>query len=117
MIEDRDIHNSNFQNLITLMAQYEEGALVQAADGIADKLVIGNSLNPIYIETADDVAKKLQNPYTDYYLWLKEEIYNILALEDCLEGVESLRRQMEKLGNKKKLKDKNLIKLIMVEYL
>jgi len=73
MIEERDIQNSNFQNLIYLMAKYEEGALVQYADGSADRLVVGNSLNLIFLETADDVAEKLENPFRDYYLWLKEE--------------------------------------------
>ena len=48
MISVRDTHNSNFKDMIFLMSKYEEGALLQYAELKTDKLVVGNSLNPLY---------------------------------------------------------------------
>lgn len=111
MILERDTENSNFKDMITMMSHYEEGALLQYADGNANKLVVGNSLNPLYIETAEDIVDKLKNPYKEYYYWVKGEIYDIQALLDCLEGLNRLRKQKEKLESKKKSDDQTLEKL------
>lgn len=111
MIDERDEENSNFQNLIYLMSKYEEGALVQYADGESDKLVVGNALNPIYLETAEDVGEKLKNPYMDYYYWVKGEIYDIQALSENMDALDKLRKQKDKLGSKKQSNDQTLDKL------
>lgn len=111
MIDDRDEENSNFQTLIYLMTKYEEGALVQYADGESDKLVVGNALNPIYVETAEDIGEKLKNPYIDYYYWIKGEIYDIQALNESIEALDKLRKQKDKLGSKKQSNDQTLDKL------
>ena len=52
MISVRDAHNSNFKNMIFLMSKYEEGALLQYAELKTDRLVVGNSLNPLYTTRA-----------------------------------------------------------------
>jgi hypothetical protein len=100
MITERDDENSNFQTIIDFMSKYEEGALVEYADGEADKLVVGNALNPIYIETAEDVCEKLKNPYTDYYYWVKGEIYDVQALSESIEALNRIRKQKAKLKSK-----------------
>lgn len=100
MIQERDIQNSNFKNMIFLMAKYEEGALLEYANSNANKLIVGNSLNPLYIDTADDIMEKLKNPFQEYYYWVKGEIYDIQALQDCIEGRNRLMKQKEKIESK-----------------
>lgn len=111
MISERGTQNQNFNNMIHLMSKYEEGALLQYADNNASKLVVGNSLNPLYIETADDIMEKLKNPFIETYYWVKGEIYDIQALNDCIEGRNKMVKNLDKLEAKKKANDSNLDKL------
>lgn len=82
------------------MSKYEEGALLQYAELKTDRLVVGNSLNPLYIETADDIMEKLKNPFKEFYYWVKGEIYDIQALLDCIEGRDRMIRLKEKAESK-----------------
>lgn len=108
MIAERDQHNSNFQSIINMMKYYEQGALLQYADGNANKLVVGNDLNPLYIETSEDIIDKLKNPYQDYYYWIKGELYDIQALNDSFEGLNRVKKQQEKLQSKLKSDEQTL---------
>lgn len=94
-----------------MMSKYEEGALLQYADANANKLVVGNAMNPLYLETATDLQDKFKNPYIEFYYWVKGEIYDVQALGDCLEGLNQLRRQKERLEGKKKSNDQTLGKI------
>ena len=96
MIAVRDTENANFQNMIFLMSKFEDGAMIHYADSNPTKLVVGKTLSTLYIETADDIVDKLKNPYTEFYYWVKGEIYDIQALNDCIEG----RNRMSNLKDK-----------------
>ncbi|CAI2359893.1 unnamed protein product [Moneuplotes crassus] len=103
MITERDIQNSNFPDLICLMTQF--------ADCISGNPDSDDSIDSIYIQTANDISEKLKNPFKDYYLWLKGEIYDVQALSDTLESADKLRKTIDKLESKQKSTEAKLDKL------
>lgn len=111
MISHRDQQNQNYKNMLMLMSHYEEGALIEYANSNSSKLVVGNSLNPIYLDTADDVQEKLKNPYQEFYYWIKGELYDIQALNETINGLERMFKSREKAEAKKKNDGATLNKL------
>ena len=111
MIDERNIQNQNYKNMIFLMAKYEEGALIEYANSNAKKLVVGNSMNPIYLDTADDVMEKLKNPFQEYYYWIKGEIYDIQAFNETIESRNRIMKLKEKTESKLKSDDSVLEKI------
>ena len=100
MIAARDTENSNFQSMIYLMSKYEDGAMIHYANSNPAKLVVGQTLSPLYVETADDIVDKLKNPYLEFYYWVKGEIYDIQALQDVIDGRNRMIKFKEKMESK-----------------
>lgn len=111
MVMSRGEHNENFQTMINLMSHYEQGALLQYVDSDPDKLIMGNSLNPLYIDTSTDIIDKFKNSFLDVYLWVKGEIYDVQALHDSIEGSNKLIKQKSKLEAKKKSNEETIDKV------
>lgn len=99
-------HNQNYKDMFTMLVRFEQNVLTEYCDNDLTKNVMTE-----YPEQCEDLPHKLTNPLTDFFYWVKGEIYDIQALNDCFKGRDRLLNKKLKLESKKKSDQVTLDKL------
>lgn len=93
------------------LMKYEDVAMAYYADQDYNKRIL---THPTAEDLKDKLAsnlKKVKNPYTDAYLWIKGEFLDISGMYDCLQGREGVMKAQLNTEQKKKDDQKELEKL------
>eukprot|EP00343_Euplotes_focardii_P001388 CAMPEP_0205802994 /NCGR_PEP_ID=MMETSP0205-20121125/5505_1 /ASSEMBLY_ACC=CAM_ASM_000278 /TAXON_ID=36767 /ORGANISM="Euplotes focardii, Strain TN1" /LENGTH=159 /DNA_ID=CAMNT_0053070343 /DNA_START=139 /DNA_END=618 /DNA_ORIENTATION=+ len=91
---------------MNLFTKFEQNVLNEFCENDVAKQVI-----PEYEEKYEYLPQTLNNPVKDFFYWIKGEIYDLQALNDCFLGRERLIKRKAKLENKKKNDQSTLDKL------
>lgn len=53
-----------------------------------------------YMDAANDLTYALTNPVQEFFYWIKGEIYDLQALNDCFMARERMMKQIQKIEGK-----------------
>lgn len=98
--------SANYKDMFNMMKRFEQNILTEYCDNDLTKNVVTE-----YDSQCENLAEKLTNPLTEFFYWIKGEIYDLQALNDCFLGRERLMKKKIKLENKRRTDQATLDKL------
>ncbi len=105
-VSSGDKQIENYKEMMNIFTNFEQNVLMEFCENDTSKHVI-----PEYEEKCSVLPGSLNNPLKEFFYWVKGEIYDLQALNDCFLGRERLMKKKQKIENKKKSDNSTLEKL------
>lgn len=101
-----DRQNENYKEMVNMLCRFEQNVFLEYVDNDLGKQVMTE-----YQENSNQLPHRLTNPLREFFYWVKGEIYDLQALNDCILGRDRLLKRKQKLESKRKSDQATLDKL------